>query len=109
MVIYRTSTTSAVLVTLDNKISSIASETAARKSKQLEYEKKLQANLKDVYDKQKEKSLGGGSSSRRAFNSIQDKDNMQMDVDEPLDGIKGKNRKCVQLFLPSLTYSNLIV
>ncbi|KAF8972444.1 hypothetical protein BDZ97DRAFT_1752357 [Flammula alnicola] len=85
------STTSAVLATLDGKINSIAADAAAMKMNQQEHEKILQANLKEVYDKQKEKSLGGGMASRRAAFQMGDRENMSMDVDEP--DIKGKNRK----------------
>lgn len=90
----RASTTSAVLTTLDAKINSVAADTAAAKAAQQEYERKLQANLKDVYDKQKEKSLGGGMAGRRAAFQLGDRENnMSMDVDDV--DVKGKNRKYV--------------
>jgi len=92
------STTSAVLATLDAKINTIAADTAATKFNQQEHERILQANLKDVYEKQKEKSLGGGMASRRAAFQLGDRENMSMDVDEP--DSKGKNRKASQEMAP---------
>lgn len=89
----RASTTSAVLVTLDEKIGAIAAENTAQKQRRLEHERQLQANLKEVYDKQKEKSLGGGMGTRRG--TIQLSENMMMDIDEP--DMKAKNRKYVTL------------
>jgi COP9 signalosome complex subunit 7 len=83
--------TSAVLVNLDSKINSIAADTAAAKLNQQEHERILQLNLKDVYDKQKEKSLGGAMASRRGPVPSSERENMMMDVDEPDN--KGKNRK----------------
>ncbi|CAA7267313.1 unnamed protein product [Cyclocybe aegerita] len=83
-------TTSAVLTTLDAKINSIAADTAAQKLNQQEHERILQAHLKEVFEKQKEKSMGGGMASRRAAFQMGDRENM-MDVDEPDN--KGKNRK----------------
>ncbi len=56
---FRASTTSGVLTTLDAKINSIAADTAAAKMNLQEHERLLQANLKEVHEKQKEKSLGG--------------------------------------------------
>ncbi|KAJ3506258.1 hypothetical protein NLJ89_g6970 [Agrocybe chaxingu] len=82
-------TTSAVLTTLDAKINSIAADTAAQKLNQQEHERILQAHLKEVFEKQKEKSMGGGMASRRAAFQMGDRENM-MDVDEPDN--KGKNR-----------------
>lgn len=92
------STTSAVLATLDGKINSIAADTAATKSNQQEHERVLQLNLKDVYDKQKEKSLGGAMANRRVpVVTTSERENM-MDVDEPDN--KGKNRKASQEAVP---------
>jgi COP9 signalosome complex subunit 7 len=86
--------TSAVLANLDGKINSIAADTAATKLHQQEHERILQLNLKDVYDKQKEKSLGGAMASRRGPIPLSERENvMMMDVDEPDN--KGKNRKYV--------------
>lgn len=99
----RASTTSAVLTTLDGKINSIVAETTATKLNQQEHERILQLNLKDVYDKQKDKSLGGTMANRRGPISMSDRENMMMmDVDEPDN--KGKNRKCVD---PSLCTNSL--
>lgn len=85
--------TSAVLANLDGKINSIAADTAATKLNQQEHERILQLNLKDVYDKQKEKSLGSAMATRRGPIPVSDRENMMMDVDEPDN--KGKNRKYV--------------
>ena len=95
----RASTTSGVLTTLDAKINSIAADTAAAKMNLQEHERLLQANLKEVHDKQKEKSLGGGMASRRAGYQGADRENMNMDVDE--QDTKGKNRKYVIRVMPS--------
>ncbi|KAF8907712.1 hypothetical protein CPB84DRAFT_1674824 [Gymnopilus junonius] len=84
------STTSAVLATLDAKINAIAADTAAAKLNEQEHEKILQNTLKDVHERQKEKSMGGGMASRRAAFQVNDRENM-MDVDEPEN--KNKNRK----------------
>jgi hypothetical protein len=57
-------------------------------------------NLKEVYEKQKEKGQGGhGAAARRGMQmaNYADKDMMHMDVDDPPDHMKGKNRKCVLL------------
>jgi len=87
------STTTAVLFTLDIKINSVIADAAAAKLSQQEHERILQTNLKEVYEKQKEKSFGGTMASRRF--QLGDRENVHMmDVDEP-DG-KGKNRKASQ-------------
>lgn len=97
---FRASTTSAILATLDGKINQIAADAAAAKASQQEHERILQNNLKEVYDKQKEKSLGGGMATRRGAQfQVGERENMSMDVD---DDNKGKNRKCVALLLWSL-------
>ena len=86
--------TAAVLANLDSKINSIAADAAATKLNQQEHERILQLNLKDVYDKQKEKSLGGSMANRRGPIPLSERENMMMmDVDEPDN--KGKNRKYV--------------
>ncbi|KAJ2928578.1 hypothetical protein H1R20_g8498, partial [Candolleomyces eurysporus] len=82
------STTSAVLSTLDAKINSIAAETTHQKSVKAEYEKTLQQNLKEVHDKNKDK----GAAARRVY----ERENMGMDIDEPLEVRGGKNRKASQ-------------
>jgi COP9 signalosome complex subunit 7 len=88
--------TSAVLENLDGKINSISADTTTTKLNQQEHERILQLNLKDVYDKQKEKSLGGaGMAARRGPIPASERENMMMDVDEPDN--KGKNRKYVIL------------
>ncbi|KAF4623791.1 hypothetical protein D9613_001386 [Agrocybe pediades] len=95
------STTSAVLATLDNKINAIVADAAAAKLNQQEHERILQANLKEVQDKQKDKNLGGGMVGRRSAFSVGDRENMSMDVDEP--DAKGKNRKAPQDMAPKLS------
>ena len=82
-----------MLVNLDGKIKSIAADTAATKLNQQEHDRILQLNLKDVVDKQKEKSLGGTMATRRGPVPANERENMMMDVDEP--DSKGKNRKYV--------------
>lgn len=90
-------TTTAVLATLDEKISSIASQTTAAKLRQEDHEKVIQANLKEVYDKQKDKGLGGVPGRRGAqMPNYSEKDLMHMDVDDTTDNTKGKNRKASQ-------------
>lgn len=93
---YRADTTTAVLATLDEKINSIASETTAAKLRQEDHERVIQANLKEAYDKHKDKGLGMMGMGRRVLQmaNFADKDMMHMDVDDPPD-MKGKNRKCV--------------
>lgn len=87
------STTSAVLSTLDGKINAITADSVAAKLSQQEHERILQANLKEVYEKQKEKSFGGAMATRRF--QVGDRENTHMmDVDEPDN--KGKNRKASQ-------------
>jgi len=90
-------TTTAVLATLDEKINSIASETTAAKLRQEDHERMIQANLKEAYDKHKDKGLGMMGMGRRALQmaNFSDKD-MHMDVDDTPDSLKGKNRKASQ-------------
>lgn len=92
------STTSAVLVTLEDKINSIAADTSATRLNKQEHERVLQKNLKEVYDKQKEKSLGGAMASRRGPVPHAERENMMMDVDEA--DTNGKNRKASQEAVP---------
>jgi hypothetical protein len=99
--------TSAVLANLDGKINSIAADAAATKLNQQEHERILQLNLKDVYDKQKEKSLGGAMATRRGPIPASERENMMMDVDEADN--KGKNRKYViPVYSLSLLKSSMI-
>ncbi|TFK38744.1 hypothetical protein BDQ12DRAFT_683259 [Crucibulum laeve] len=92
------STTAAVLSTLDSKITSIVNETAATKQRQIDQENQLQKNLKEVYDKQKDKSLGGSAMSNRRYpqTTYVERGDTLMDVDEAADFSKGKNRKASQ-------------
>jgi hypothetical protein len=56
--------------------------------------------LKEVYDRQKEKSMGMSGMMRRGFagaSNYLEKDSMHMDVDDAGENSKGKNRKCVLL------------
>lgn len=93
----RASTTSAVLATLDNKVATLANETAAKKLHQQEHEKAVQSMLKDVQDKQKDKGLAmkprGFGGSANTFYEREHPATMHMDVDEPSENSKGKNRK----------------
>ncbi|KAG6864952.1 hypothetical protein C0991_006139 [Blastosporella zonata] len=88
-------TTSSVLATLDAKIQQISKVTEATKKADLEYEKVLQANLKEVFDKQKDKTLGGGGIMNRRGGPQNSgySDTMYMDVDENIESSKNKNRK----------------
>lgn len=103
----RAQTTAAVLATLDNKIATLSSEGAAVKLARQEQESAVQAMLKDVTEKQKEKGLSG---VRRALSGIpapaypentnertRGSQTNAMDVDEQNENFKGKNRKCVSL------------
>ena len=98
----RASTTSSVLSALDAKLNTIAAQTTVHKQCQQEYEKQLQANLKEVHDKQKEKSLGSGIGGERAglgrrgtLQYDRDRENM-MEVDE-FDS-RGKGRRFMYVF-----------
>jgi len=98
------STTSAVLATLDNKVATLANETAAKKLYQQEHEKAVQAMLKEVQDKQKDKGAStkprGFGSSANTFYEREHPGTMHMDVDEPSENSKGKNRKASQEAAP---------
>ncbi|KAL0058623.1 hypothetical protein AAF712_014694 [Marasmius tenuissimus] len=99
-------TTAAVLQTLDEKVASINTEANSAKARQESQEKEIQATLKELHEKSKEKGvsgsggggghlLGGGpgpGGPPRGGRGYQDK--MAMDVDEP-EPPKGKNRKYV--------------
>ncbi|KDQ52973.1 hypothetical protein JAAARDRAFT_162193 [Jaapia argillacea MUCL 33604] len=106
------STTSAVLTTLDVKLSELSSHTLAKKTADEEYEKAVTQTLRDVLDKQKEGAGAGGAGKgvRRggAAGPFGGVGNMLgigdgraggrgdvMDVDDPehFEGAKGKNRK----------------
>ena len=91
---FRAETTSSVLATLDAKIQEIAKESEAAKQAELGHEKALQATLKEVFEKQKEKTLGGGSAPTRRVVE-RDRDGVPMDVDEDPGNGKNKNRKSV--------------
>lgn len=102
-----------MLATLDEKINSIASEATAARLRHEEHERVIQINLKEAYDKQKDKGLGGvvGMGRRGMQINYSDKDMMHMDVDDPPDNTKGKNRKCVlshYLFLNDIDQSTLL-
>ncbi|KAG6817283.1 hypothetical protein H0H87_010625 [Tephrocybe sp. NHM501043] len=93
-------TTSSVLATLDAKIQLISLESEAAKKAELEHEKALQANLKEVFEKSKDKALGGGGimnrrgAQQQPMTSFSDtRDSMHMDVDENPENSKSKNRK----------------
>ncbi|KAF9259159.1 hypothetical protein L218DRAFT_933985 [Marasmius fiardii PR-910] len=107
------STTSAVLQTLDQKISSITIESSNAKTKRENFDKEIQSTLKELQDKDRNKEFrgavggggGGGNMSssvsmsgargnrdRSTYMSASDR----MDVDEPMEAPKGKNRKAPQ-------------
>ncbi|KAF8060794.1 hypothetical protein FPV67DRAFT_1511579 [Lyophyllum atratum] len=101
-------TTTAVLNTLDQKIHQIAQGTEAAKQAELEHEKALQTNLKEVFDKQKDKSLGGMMGRRGQgppHTGFSERD-MHMDVDDPLENSKSKNRKASQEAQPKTRKRN---
>ncbi|KII86293.1 hypothetical protein PLICRDRAFT_43887 [Plicaturopsis crispa FD-325 SS-3] len=82
------STTSAVLSTLDEKIATIASETASRKATNERQEQALQTTLREVLEKQKDKGR------RNPYSSMM---NDSMDIDEPLlESNRKMNRKAPQ-------------
>ncbi|TFK47965.1 hypothetical protein OE88DRAFT_1664941 [Heliocybe sulcata] len=87
------STTASVLATLDNKLASLSSRATARQIEDEEYDKAVQAVLKDVTDKQKEGKGAGRKPPlamlERSSANLAD----SMDVDEPVENYKGKNRK----------------
>ncbi|KAF8642862.1 hypothetical protein AX16_009368 [Volvariella volvacea WC 439] len=93
--------TANVLATLDEKIAAISSETAAQKLAQQEHEKALQANLKEVYEKYREKAPMGprrGPGINPALFSDQrgfgySGADAPMDVDEPADFTKVKTSR----------------
>lgn len=102
----RAETTAAVLTTLDQKIDSISSEATAYKIHRSEQEKVVQQVLKEVMEKQKEKSGSMGGTVRRVLGGIpgfqsgeRDRPRDAMDVDEPFEISKGKNRKWVLDFV----------
>ncbi|KAK7047216.1 hypothetical protein VNI00_006882 [Paramarasmius palmivorus] len=94
------STTSAVLKTLDDKIQAINNEAVAAKVAKEEQEKEVQTVLKEIQEKAKDSkqstgSVMTGTSSRRTNTGYSEKD-MKMDVDEPVEPSRGKNRKAPQ-------------
>jgi len=80
-----------VLHSLDQELITISSETAAHKLRYDEHEKALTLTLKDILERQKDKS-GMGLLMKRGFLGSSGGDKDSMDVD---DNSKGKNRKCV--------------
>ncbi|TFK71684.1 hypothetical protein BDN72DRAFT_837235 [Pluteus cervinus] len=100
-------TTSEVLNTLDTKIGSIATDTAVRKQAQQEHEKILQSNLKEVHDRLKDKGLSAMLGGRRGINpaSFSDRD-VLMDIDEPSEASKGRNRKAADAIIKPLRKRN---
>ena len=97
----RVNITSTVLTTLDSKLATISSYSAASAVHQAEHDKVLQATLKDVIERQKEAKLArrGGTAyalqntldfGGRERELLRDRENVMMDVD---DDVKGKNRK----------------
>ncbi|KAA1468346.1 hypothetical protein DENSPDRAFT_794180 [Dentipellis sp. KUC8613] len=89
-------TTGSVLTTLDNKLSSLSSQTVALALAEEDHKRILTTNLKEILEKQKEnkaagkRGMAGGSAYRK------DRDDDSMDVDDPAESSKGKNRKASQ-------------
>ncbi|KAH9947380.1 hypothetical protein B0H21DRAFT_739318 [Amylocystis lapponica] len=116
------STTSAVLATLDEKLAVLSSEAAAIKSSNDVYEQAYQTTLKEVLDKQKEIKAGIRAAAypgrtgltaagmaerdrererekereRERERQREEKEKDGMDIDEPSEVSKGKNRKAPQ-------------
>ena len=112
----RASTTSAVLATLDDKLSEIANRTVTSKKMKDAYEKQYQGTLKEVVDKQKEArnanrpvnnglrtevTPAGQAERERELERQRERERKRererenkddMDVDDPTD-VKGKGRK----------------
>ncbi|KAF8627695.1 hypothetical protein AX15_004293 [Amanita polypyramis BW_CC] len=86
------STTSAVLATLDSKIESAAAQTLTKRTSQEEHERTLQATVKEVAERHRDK---GGHRK-----GTTDRDSMLMDVDDVPEQLKGKNRKASQEAVP---------
>lgn len=87
----RAHTTSSVLSTLDDKLTGLASQAAAKHKQEEDYEKDLAATIKQVQDKQKDSRTGLKRDSKSNV-SRPDKDKDSMEVDEPVEP-KGKNKK----------------
>ncbi|TDL22362.1 hypothetical protein BD410DRAFT_788623 [Rickenella mellea] len=91
-------TTASVLTTLDDKLSTLASEKEVAKSHLNEHELQYAANLKDVADKLKDSArhgrFGGGPSTRAMMGGRSAYDDA-MDIDDfpPRDDGKGRSRK----------------
>jgi COP9 signalosome complex subunit 7 len=94
----RAATTAAVLSTFDQELLTIASHTLAAKTYQEEHERALSTNIREIFERQKDKG-GMNMLMRRAYvsgaNVSGGGDKDSMDVDEISDNLKGKNRKCV--------------
>ncbi|KZP30287.1 hypothetical protein FIBSPDRAFT_815005 [Athelia psychrophila] len=100
------STTSAVLTSLDNQLSSLASQTAANAAHLEEHEKSWQGTLRDIQEKHKstkKNQQGPGMSQSAAFSNAsnlakeRERNEDPMDVDDgPGSENKGKNRKASQ-------------
>lgn len=98
---YRASTTSAVLASLDSQLSSLASQSAANAAYMEEHDKAWQATLRDIQEKHKSGrkvqalGMGGGYNAFGGAGKEREKDRDEpMDVDDlPGSENKGKNRK----------------
>jgi hypothetical protein len=99
-----------VLHSLDHELTAISAETTATKWHREEHERAMAATLVDILERQKDKSglsmlMKRGYLSNSSLGSGGDKDGM--DVDDPVDNSKGKNRKCVTL-RDFCAYTNLV-
>ncbi|TFY71403.1 hypothetical protein EVG20_g1619 [Dentipellis fragilis] len=105
---HRSQTTGSVLTTLDNKLSSLSSQSVALALAEEDHTRILTTNLKDILEKQKENKAAGkrGMAGGSAFRKDRDDD---MDVDDPAESSKGKNRKYVvpydSLFTRAASYA----
>jgi hypothetical protein len=85
-----------VLNTLDQELIAIASHTAAAKAHQEEHERAFAATMRDVLERQRDKGVNvfGRKVGGPAYVlGAGEKDSM--DVDEPVESTKAKNRKYV--------------
>ena len=100
----RAANTAAVLNSLDQQLVAVASQAAAEKAYQEEHEKVFAATVRDVLDRHRDK--GGIHSFRRGVYSLGPD---SMDVDDPVENVKAKSRKCVVVFPLALGAPHAII
>ena len=81
-----------MLNTLDQELIAIASHTAAAKAHQEEHERAFAATMRDVLERQRDKS-GVNVFGRKVAGPAYVLEKDSMDVDEPVESTKAKNRK----------------